>query len=248
MPCVGFAQINLGSYDALNFKTSIINNETNQQKNLAQKLKALYSNNIVNYYKTVLEGTESGAILITNGLNDTYALKILQSTTGLRSDVHVVSLKLLKEEKKYRDRVFKTYGLAINDDLKFVSNYLAYLLSIKGERIFISATVSPNTYKAYQGRLFTVGLVLEHNSHNQFQKLDFFWSNLREKETYKFNLLAEDKGVYSNYLVPLLTLYKLKIQTGQLDAELKKAILYISNVLDKKETVTRIIQKYEFRS
>ena len=80
---------------------------------------------------------------------------------------------------------------------------------------------------------------------NQFKELEKFWENLQSKDKFKFNLSTNEKGLYSNYLPPLLTLYKMKIINGELDKSLKIAIEYIANVLGKNKEVQSIIKQYE---
>lgn len=225
------------------YKKALIENDIESQKTLAKQLKSGYSNNELNYYKTLLKHTPESAILITNGLEDTYPITILQNTESIKTSVIVISLKLL-DEAPYRLRLLKKYHLSTEFDKTSKSIYLNRLLLAKA-RLFISSTVNPTTYKTHNHNLFVVGLSLGYRKGDQYRELESFWVKLREKEKYKFNLTTKEKGIYSNYLPPLLTLYKMKLASDVKDQNLKIGILYLSNLLNKTTIVKNIIEQYE---
>tara|TARA_B100000809_G_C15091538_1_gene513371 strand:- start:228 stop:1001 length:774 start_codon:yes stop_codon:yes gene_type:complete len=225
------------------FKTAIIENDIPSQKKLSKELKSNYNINTINYYRTLLSGVPNNSILITNGFEDTYPITIIQITESIGVNIEVVSLKLLKEEK-YINRVFDKLKINKDFDKTSPSIYLGKLLSAN-KKVFISSTLNPNHYGSYSNHFFVVGLSLEYKSKSQLNKLELFWADLQNKNKYKFSLSAKEKGIYSNYLPPLLTLYKLKLGSGVKDESLKLGILHIAQLVNKLTTVKSIIEQYE---
>jgi len=231
-----------GSIKAL-YKTAIIENDLGSQKTLSKQLKTEYSTNILNYYKKLLEVVPSNSILVTNELEDTYPVLAIQNTESIEKNVKVVSLGLLKEEK-YLTHIFKSLNLSLEFDKTGTSIYLSRILLSK-RKVLVSNTVNPDYYVNYSSQMFVVGLALEYQCQDQYNQLEQFWSLLQKKNKYKFNLSSQEKGIYSNYLPPLLTLYKLKLEGGVKDESLKLGIQYLGQLLDKSIQVKNIIKQYE---
>jgi hypothetical protein len=223
------------------YKINLINGDIEAQRDCAVDLYKKYSPSYLNYYRSQLSFIPNHSILITNGLEDTYALTILQHVESVKKNVVVISLELLNEEL-YRNSLLNKFHLSLDFDKTSPSIYLKRILDAN-VKIFISSTVNPLTYANHSSNLFLVGLSFKYGETEQFKELNNFWKDIQLKDKFKFS--TKEKGIYSNYLPPLLTLYKFKINTGYKDEVLKKAILYLAKLVNKIDIVNQVIKEYE---
>lgn len=238
-----FGQSNGETAQKERYKNALIQGDIPSQKSIAAELITSYSSNELNYYRTLLKTTPNSAILVTNGLEDTYPVTILQHQESLKSNLTIVSLGLLYEEE-YRMRLLNKFDLSTEFDKTSKSIYLSRFMKARIP-LYVSTTVNPTTYQYSTANMFLVGLSLKYKTTNQYDQLESFWTNLKQNEKYKFILSSNEKGMYSNYLPPLLTLYKLKVESGQKDKKLKIAINYLAKILGKEKVVEEILKQYE---
>ncbi len=221
------------------FKQSIILNHQLQQKQLANQILKQYSTHTILYYKTLLTSVPNNSVLITNGINDTYPLIALQYAKQLNSHTKIVSLKLLLNQQ-YKQLIEKQLSVQLSTNHQ--KNIKTLMTKYK---IYISSTVNYNYYKAKSNQLFLTGLVLENNGSNQFEKLNKFWNNFKLKGILNLSLSSKEKQLFSNFLPPLLTLYKLYVINDYNAKQLKQDILKFAKQINQEEKVKQIIKKYE---
>lgn len=224
-------------------KTAILSGDEVDLLEKSRKLKSTYSNNILSYYRTQLSLINNHSILITNGLEDTYPLVILQKTESISDKTMILSLDLL-DNQKYLEMIFTRLGLSHDFDKTSKSIYLSRLMGSK-KTIFISNTVQPSTYQNHQDKLFLTGLSLKYNENQQIKRLEQFWSKCQNQNLNQLKLNSTEKKLYSNYLPPLLTLYKLKINQNKKDITLKKGIEILAKLLNKEKIVENILKQYD---
>lgn len=185
---------------------------------------------IMTYNKNVLLSLEKNAILITNGVNDTYPIWILQMVDGIRTDVKVVSLPLL-QNRIYANRIFKEYGIKqpITTIKKFSSSAHSdgvdiskVISSNPDEAFYIGLTVNQNIIKDLKKHLFVTGLAMRYNT-SPFDNISIIKANWEQK----FNLEAlqqvknghlksnlASRQLDANYLIPALLLYRSYNENG----------------------------------
>ena len=224
-------------------KNAIISGNIKEKHHLSEQLKSSYSKNELQYYRTQLSLIKNHSVLITNGLEDTYPLTILQETESISTKTIIVSLELLNHSD-YLVLVFDKLKLSQNFDKTSKSIYLSRLLKAK-QTVYISNTVNPNYYSNYKSQLFLEGLSLKYNSNTQLSELSKFWNKIQSQSIDKLNLTSSEKELYSNYLPPLLTLYKLKLLNKNQDKILRNGIILLAKLLNKDKTVTNILKQYE---
>ncbi|HIP35635.1 MAG TPA: hypothetical protein EYG85_02145 [Crocinitomix sp.] len=228
------------------FKTAIINQDISQQKKLSKKIITLYSTNTLFYYQLLLNTTAKNAIIITNGIDDTYPLIALQQTKNINPYTKIISLSLLKN-KTYLAYIQSEFSIKLSEDETYnIKQFLKY----KAQNVYVSTTVNPKYYKSFSSTLFLNGLTLNKSSSQQINKLNNVWIKIKNI-IYKINLSDNEKLLYQNFLPPLLTLYKLNLENQQFDnSSLKKDILELANKVNNtqnnmKQKVKQILIRYD---
>jgi len=235
-----FAQSYADSVKAV-YKQSLISNDIQLQQKTAQSVLKLYSFNTLIYYKTLLNSIQSKNILITNGYEDTYPITALQKAKGINSNVEVISLKLLNDNN-YKTVIEKKLNIKLNDS---PSNNLASIINNSSKKVYISSTVNYKYYQSISNQIYLIGLVLEAKCNNQLDQLNQFWKSIKQLKVEYLNLTTSEKQLFSNYLPPLLTLYKI-YNLNQLNSnELKKYILKLAKHIDQDTKTKQILKQYE---
>ena len=85
------------------------------QKKIAIDLHTSYSSFTYAYFEILLNSLPKNAILITNALDDTFPLKILQVNKNTRTDVALVSIEML-QDSNYVNSINKSYKLQLTND------------------------------------------------------------------------------------------------------------------------------------
>lgn len=241
---INFAQKDAFSKLKTNLEMAIINNDEQEESKISTQLVKAYSNATFTYYESVLKKLPHQALLITNGVEDFIPLTILQKSRHINPSVDIVSLKLLNENSTYATTVFAKYKLSNAFDKTSESIYLSRLLSQKVVSVFLSSTIQPYKYSSHTASLFLVGTALEYKCTNQYSQLLGFYTMVSKSVSKPPALTAKEKQLYTNFLPPLLTFYKMEVQSGKENSKLKKQILSFAKYIGKKETVERIINTY----
>jgi len=238
------AQDNNLSKLKLDFELAIVNSDEALIKTLAKQLKPNYSKYKLIYYKELLNSLPSKSVLITNGKDDTFPIIITQVINGINPTVDVISLNLLNKYPKYVEDTFSKYNVSSSFDKTSSVIYLTRILQQSKAKTFIASTVNPSVYTKHSKHLFLVGLSLEYKSMHQYKKLQEFY----KASDFLIDLvpyLTTEKMLFSNYLAPLLTYYKLNQEgNGEKDKRLKPIIEALANYFGKTIPVTKIIKSY----
>jgi hypothetical protein len=241
---ISFAQLNMVPKLKTDFEIAIVTKNKAKIEELANELVGAYSSTIYIYYNSVLAQLPKESILVTNGVEDLFPLLILQTIKKVNPTVDIVSLKLMNTHFDYANSVLKTYKLNTGFDKTSESIYLSRLLQQKKTKIFLSVTIPNSTYKNHQASLFLIGSALEYKSTTQYnQLLKFYKSNASFLNNIPV-LTEGEKQLLSNYLPALLTLFKMQVQIGEVDGELKGNILALAKSSGKKDRVERILNTY----
>jgi hypothetical protein len=223
------------------FKKAIVSNNLDDQNNMANQLKSFYSSKQYLYYSILLKNTPNNSILVTNGLDDTYPLRILQLTQSLKKDVKIVSLELLVDND-YRNLISSQYNFKLIGFNK--AENLKHILNQSKVNVCISTTVNYKDYTNNGSSLYNHGLYISSNGDTQTSQLNLFWNQVNNINWKNQTLSSSEKQLYQNYLPPLLTLYKLQLDSVNKD-KLLRVINYVAEKVDKSEIVNKILETYK---
>lgn len=216
-----------------------------KQKEWSTLIKGQFSTNTLAYYQQVF-ASKNGGFYVFSSDEDAYPALILQSLGRISNDIKIINLDFLQNET-YRKKVQDEIG-GIN--MKFLGNesaFIAALVNTRFANVYVSTTVSQSYLNKVENQLFITGLTYQLGTKNQRQVLDDFWK-ASQPFLSGINLSStSDKALYSNYLPPLLTLFKLKLVNNEQDDQLKGSILLLAKKVGKESVVNNIIKAYEKR-
>jgi hypothetical protein len=214
-----------------------------KQKEFVQKVQKTYTAAELDYYRDAMQA-DAGSILVTSNQEDMYAFMAVQTLDGLGPAVKVICLDFLKNSS-YRSSVAGAAGISNSTFLGAETSWLKSLITGSSKKVYVSTTVPQSYLSAVEDNMLLTGLTWQYGSVNQRNTLDSFWSKLKSKDLEKFaESVATEQKLYSNYLPPLLTLYKLKLNEGTDDPTLKATILTIAEKTGKKDQVNKILTQY----
>lgn len=221
---------------------SLVSDDRAGQKKYATKLKSRYSTNTLNYYRDLLP--EKG-VLVVSGKADAFPVYVLQHVYGEGSGLTVVNLDLMRNDD-YKKTIQRDARIGQAVFLSKEKSYLNHLVTNSPFPVTISATVHQNYLSEISSGMFLTGLGYKFQPNDQFSELDDFWSKVRKRDLAAISFASKsEKGLYANYLPPLLTMYKIKLLNGEKDTMLRAAIVAIAAKVNKSETVTKILEEYE---
>ncbi|NOQ71874.1 MAG: hypothetical protein GQ574_07730 [Crocinitomix sp.] len=214
-----------------------------KQKEFAKLIEPTYSKNTLNYYK-LLASNPKVKTLFLSGEADAYPLLVLQSLGKVRGNIHLVNLDFLVNET-YRLNAQKKIGMSnvqfLGQERMFINTALSALMA----DAFISTTVSQRYIREPADFCFLTGLHYQYHCPNQLEELTKFWKDGQQNlNGLTLNSRAE-KSLYSNFLPPLLTLYKIKIANGEKDLALRKDIIVLAKKVSKEEKVEEVLKAYD---
>jgi hypothetical protein len=210
-----------------------------KQKEIASTVAKYYSSNELSYYEDVLP---SSGVVIASSLKDAIPLYILQIVKGKGKNVTIVTMDFLIN-KDYRSSMADKLGTGsanfFGDEKTFIQTALS------NTNVHLSTTVSQAYISGMGDNAFVTGLFYQGYVKDQKKKLEKFWIRLANKNFSSMSLNSSEKRLYTNYLPPLMTLYKMKLAVGVEDEALRKAIELISSKVEQTKTVNKILRNYE---
>jgi|GEM_PF-2071890 len=221
----------------------VLTGNTAKQKEVAATIKGQFSANSIMYYQQLFLNKKSGFYVFSSD-EDAYPALILQSQGRVSSDLQIVNLDFLQNDV-YRKKIQDKIG---GMNMKFLGNesaFISALINSRSSQVSISTTVSQSYLANSSSQLYITGLTYESGVLNQVQLLESFWKTSQPFLKNITLVSSGDKALYSNFLPPLLTLYKLKRGNGLVDETLKAGILLLAKKVDKESAVSTIIKAYE---
>lgn len=209
---------------------------------------------LLNYNYNVLRSLKPNAILITGGDNDTYFAWMLQAVMGVRKDVTIVNSNLCGI-KSYGAKLSRELGLAQplpnTDDFSYedyAKVFFKSLITNKDRRpVYAAATADEIFTLPVEQNLYLIGLAYEY-SEDKMDNMALLKKNL-ERE-YALDYLNQSFGIdtyetvvacaNTNYLVPMITLYKHYRESGDAEkaAYWKSKAILVANKCGKAEDMS----------
>ncbi len=178
------------------------------------------SSGILNWNYNALIGLEKNAILLTYGDNDTYPSWMLQQIKGIRTDVKVINIHLLRNQE-YIKKVFDECKI-----MRFPSNkgqiegsdllsYVDHIFHYSRRPVYVNVTLPKLIRDKYKDALYTIGLAFKY-SETGFDNITSLKNNYENRflKDYLKVSLSYDKSVTVlnslnvNYLPAFISLYK----------------------------------------
>lgn len=217
--------------------------KTNQTK-FASILKSNYSTLTLDYYSTLIN-QDKNVVILTSGQEDSYPAYILQLLENKGKNVFVVNLDFLQNDV-YRKEICQIVSI---NPIKFVGNeknFVSALVNNPKRPTYVSTTVHQNYCGHLSSQLYLQGLYYSKDASDQYQNLQSFWENCKKTDLSHLKFKNKsDKQLYSNYLPPLLLLYKLNKKNGVNDTVLKETIRALGTNLGKEKAVIAILNQYD---
>ena len=210
-----------------------------KQKELLPKVSTYYSANELAYYE---DAFPASGVLIVSSEKEAIPLYVLQLSKGKGKGVTVVCMDYLIN-KDYRLSMAHKLGTG---SANFFGDEKTFIQTALGSRnVHLSATVSQSYISGMGSNAYVTGLHYEGYVSDQKDQLEGFWIKMATKNFSSLSLSSGEKRLYTNYLPPLMTLYKIKSSAGDKDETLKKAILVIAEKVGQTKTVKDILSDYE---
>ncbi len=214
-----------------------------KQKEFAKLIESTYSKNTLNYFK-LLAANPKMKILFLSGEADAYPLMVLQRLGKVRSTIHLINLDFLVNEK-YRISTQKKIGMSNvrfhGQENMFINTALSKLMS----EAYISTTISQRYIRESADNCYLTGLHYQYHCPDQVAELTDFWKNGQLNLNALVLNSSTEKRLYSNFLPPLLTLYKIKIESGEKDIVLRNDIATLAKKVSMEEKVEGILKAYD---
>ena len=186
---------------------------------------------LLEYNYNVLMSLKKNAILFTNGDNDTYPARLLQSVFNIRPDVTVLNLSLSRGIPDYLERKLNRMDMDINlEDLPekqskdFIQKFSSTVSGKYPDRpIYFALTVYEPVFSKFKSDLYIIGLAYRYSSEridNIAEIKRNFKRNLRldylQYDWYEENYPATKgvKRLNNNYVAPLLVLLEHYYNSG----------------------------------
>ena len=216
---------------------------------------------LVNYNYNVLISTSENAILFTNGDNDSYPAWMLQNTCGIRTDVTILNVHMIKGDQIYLERKLKEKGIKLDfkelPDLKHETFIAKFCQTISDKYsnipIYFALTVHQNYINSFQDHLYVVGLAYMYNQ-NRMDNLALLRKNLEKNfrlDYLKYNWYDEKYPIKEslarlnmNYIVPMIMLAE-HYKTSEMNEKAndwKVLALELAQKANKQEEVGKYIK------
>lgn len=233
-----------------------IEGDFNKKKEYCTKLAAsgTIPLSIMTYNYNVLMSLKENAIIVTNGVNDTYPLWIWQHVKGFRRDVKIIALPLLQNDG-YKSRLFKELNIKTPQTTvkKFKSTItepfdMAQVIEENPSMpIYLGLTVNQNILKNLKNNLYVTGLAMRY-SKSGFDNItelrknwenDFVLEDLEKAENGHLKSNMASRQLDANYLIPALLLYEFYASNG-LTANALKLRSLVTNIAKGSEKETTV--------
>jgi hypothetical protein len=217
---------------------------------------------LLDYNYNVLMSADENAIIFTNGDNDTYPLWLLQQAKGIRKDITVLNIHLIKGFPAYLTKKLADKGFALNRTNlpdKKSDSYLAVLCDLLAGlnpdiKLYCALTMNHTQIAPLQDRLFLTGLVNQYNTKGMDNfallkrniltryRLDYL-----QYDWYQEHHLSSQVITYlnANYVVPFMKLAEhLYLSGDKAEANrLKQRALSLAKNAKIKELITFVTEK-----
>lgn len=193
------------------------------------------------YNRNVLNSVEPNAIILTNGNVDTYPIIIDQQISGLRTDVTVVCLEWLNNEK-YAGQIATKLGMSIQklNSGKPYSALKEILNSSPKIPVYLALTLPPEEIEKYRKNLYLTGLAMKYSTSSveNIPSLVYNWENLFLK-----NQISSLHELNRNYLLPLIQLYSYYKNKGDTEktGQVRSYILNIAKLTGQEEKIKNMV-------
>jgi hypothetical protein len=170
-------------------------------------------------------------VLITHGVEDTYAVLYLQESKKMRIDVQVLSLDWF-QNKEFREFVNSHY-YELPKSNQIDINYLNQFCQLNAsKKLSLSFTLPSPYFQPMKSSLYVHGLVAVYS--NQSDELNVIDANVNFYNTFDLKRILKptserETDLSSNYLPMLITLRKADENTGIPVSDVDRLIHQITN-------------------
>ncbi len=242
----------------------LLNGEDAKAKEFLEKLYKSedIATGLVNYNYNVLMSTEENAILFTNGDNDTYPCWMLQQAKGVRPDVTVMNISMIRKSP-YLERLLKEKSLKIDiEDLPDPKSptfavELCQTLNRKYPKIpvYFALTVYPVFTQSISDDLYMTGLAYKYSPAriDNLAMLKNNWENNLRLDYLKYDWYSENyiatetisQTLNQNYIPIAVSLYEHYKISGDIEKaeEVEELALRIAKAAGKENEVREILMK-----
>ena len=211
-----------------------------------------FSSGLLSFNYNVLKPLDKNAILIVNGDNIYFPLKVLQYSMGIRCDVKIILASFLYIDsytesicKELNIEPFKKDSKGFQDSKIFFQDIISYLTQkIKDRPIYLSDAMLEYFYEKIKDNLYNEGLAFKY-SREKYDNIAVLKRNyekifLKDYLSYDFtNDVSESIVNYTslNYIPSFLTLYEHYKTSGDNDKanEIKEQMYNIAKKSDYKD-------------
>ena len=216
-----------------------LTNNTTELDAMAPKIANLYSKNTLNYYEQVLP---VAGVLIVSSDEEALPLYVLKYGRAKGKNVTIVNMDYLINSN-YRKRMSAKLGTGSTEFFGNEANFIKQALQNTG--VHLSTTVSQAYLDKCASSTYLTGLTYQGSYVDQKLALEGFYSKLLKQNIQEYSLNSSEKKLYTNYLPPLLNLYKIKSSTGEERLKLKQVIEAIATKVGQTKTVKTILTDYD---
>ena len=235
-------QLNSGDENVLREMLAYYDNSVKQIE-FVKKLQKFYTSTELAYYQDAMPKS-ANSVLLTSSQEDLFGFLFVQLVYEVGTGVQLLNLDLLKNDD-YRANQTGAVGISNINFLGVETGFVKTLITKSKKKVYVSSTVPQNYLSEVAENIFVAGLCYQYGAIDQRQILDEFWTSLKSKDVSKFVLSQSvEKKLYSNYLPPLLTLYRMKKVNDFEDVTLKNTIQLIADKTGKKDAVNQILADY----
>ena len=179
---------------------------TKKVKELSEKLfqSGVYTSGVMEYNQNMLNSVAANGILVTYGNIDSYPLLIWQQHFQVRTDVTIICLDWLTNEK-YAKNISSKTKIKQNQLLGVSESEALDAIVKQGKQVYFSLTLPPQFSKKYSNELYCTGLAMLYSKAPvaNLESLKSNWNDLFKKD-----FIQNNEDINSNYLIPLVILYQ----------------------------------------